>query len=97
MIIELKKLCRCGKLIDYGLKYCSECVLKAEKDKRDSNRYYDKNVRKNGENKKYDQFYNSISKWDTSLPQCYLLSGGLCKSKGDYDEIKGKFNISKSK
>ncbi|MGH4125287.1 MAG: HNH endonuclease [Clostridium sp.] len=43
--ITLKKLCRCGKVIDYTHKYCSECEPKVKKDKADRNRYYDKNIR----------------------------------------------------
>ena len=46
--MALKKLCRCGLVvIPYTDTYCDECKSKVKTDKRDTNRYYDKNVRKN--------------------------------------------------
>lgn len=45
----LKHLCpRCQKnIIDYKDKYCPECSRNVKKDKAESNRIYDKNIRKN--------------------------------------------------
>lgn len=45
--MALKKLCRCGKIIDYTDKYCVECTNKHLQEKKDTNKYYDINHRKN--------------------------------------------------
>lgn len=47
--MELKKLCRCGKVIDYTDKYCDKCTDKYEQDIKYKNRLYDKQYRKNKE------------------------------------------------
>ncbi|WP_053957154.1 hypothetical protein [Inediibacterium massiliense] len=59
--IALKKQCRCGKIIDHGMKYCDECNNKVEQEKRERNKQYDKYVRKSEGNKKYDNFYHDKS------------------------------------
>lgn len=46
--MALKKLCVCGLVvIPYTDTYCDECKSKVKKDKRDTNRFYDKNIRQN--------------------------------------------------
>lgn len=57
--MSLKKCCpRCGTIIDYADKYCEECSKKVKKDKAESNKQYDKNVRKLRD-KQYTSFYHS--------------------------------------
>lgn len=68
----LKKQCRCGKIIDYIAKYCDECEDKMKESKRDSNRYYDKNIR----NQDSKVVYNSIQ-WDYLTTQCKSRFKGL--------------------
>ncbi|WP_315122328.1 HNH endonuclease [uncultured Clostridium sp.] len=53
--MALMKLCRCGKVIPQGTRYCEACKERYAKDKADKNRYYDKHKR----NKKSRDFYNS--------------------------------------
>lgn len=53
--MALLKLCRCGKKISIGEKYCNECNIKVEQSKRDSNKHYDKHIR----NKRSTEFYHS--------------------------------------
>jgi 5-methylcytosine-specific restriction protein A len=51
----LKKLCRCGKLIEYNKKYCNKCSEKIEQYRKEKSKYYDKYKR----NKRSTKFYNS--------------------------------------
>lgn len=53
--MALLKLCRCGKKISIGDRYCEECNKKVEQYKKDNNKYYDKHRR----NKKSTEFYHS--------------------------------------
>lgn len=53
--MALKKLCRCGKLIDYGQRYCSECEPKVQQEKTERHKFYDTYQR----NQKAKKFYNS--------------------------------------
>ena len=68
----LIKECRCGAIIDYALKYCNSCESKAMRDKRETNSYYDKNVR-NQENR---AIYNS-RRWDKLTKECIYRFKGL--------------------
>lgn len=70
--MALKKQCRCGKIIDYTDKYCSECEDKVKETKRDSNRYYDKNIR----NQDSKAVYNS-KQWNRLTEQCKDRFKGL--------------------
>lgn len=54
-VIALKKLCRCGKVIDYNKRYCDDCRDKYRQEKTERNRYYDKHIR----DKREVAFYNS--------------------------------------
>ena len=53
--MALMKLCRCGVIIEYNKKYCDNCNVKYEKEKAESIKYYDKNIR----DKRSIAFYNS--------------------------------------
>lgn len=53
--MALKKLCRCGRVINQSDKYCNECENKYQQEKYESNKYYDKYIR----DKKSTAFYNS--------------------------------------
>lgn len=53
--MALKKLCRCGKLIDYGEKHCEQCKPKVEQERAERHRYYDAYQR----DKKAATFYNN--------------------------------------
>ncbi|MEG6613754.1 hypothetical protein V6C42_12940 [Pseudoclostridium thermosuccinogenes] len=68
----LKKLCRCGTLIDAGRKYCSSCERKYQQEKAEANRYYDKNIR----DKKAAAFYNS-PEWETTRKYVLAKYKGL--------------------
>lgn len=82
----LKSCGRCGKLIPYGISYCSECrpIVEAEREarrlesKRESDRRYNKT-----RDPKYVRFYNSIE-WRT-------LSAKYTQDKGYRCERCGKF------
>ncbi|WP_297422115.1 HNH endonuclease [Clostridium sp.] len=76
--MALKKMCpRCGKIIDYGLKYCDECEKKYKKNKTESNKYYDKNIRKSEDNLKYAKFYDNIL-WKKLAEYIRRKYNGLC-------------------
>lgn len=60
--IALRKLCQCGKIIDYNMKRCNQCEEKFKQQKKESDRYYDKNVRRKRD-KKYYNFYRS-KEWE---------------------------------
>lgn len=51
----LKKICRCGKVIDYNIKMCDECAKRCDKGKKESYKYY----KKNRTDKKEQSFYCS--------------------------------------
>lgn len=53
--MALKKLCRCGKVIEFNQRYCDYCEKKYKQYRKETNRYYDKNIR----DKKSVAFYNS--------------------------------------
>ena len=82
----LKSCGRCGKLIPYGLTYCSTCrpIVEAEREarrlesKRESDRRYNKT-----RDPKYVRFYNSVE-WRT-------LSAKYTQDKGYRCERCGKF------
>lgn len=82
----LKSCGRCGKLIPYGLTYCSKCrpIVEAEREakrlesKRESDRRYNKT-----RDPKYVRFYNSVE-WRT-------LSAKYTQDKGYKCERCGKF------
>lgn len=70
--MPLKKQCRCGKIIDYSAKYCDECEDKVKQTKKESNQYYDKNIR----NKDSSEIYHSVE-WNRLTEQCKNRFKGL--------------------
>jgi 5-methylcytosine-specific restriction protein A len=71
--LALKKLCRCGRIIDYGRLYCDVCTKIAEEIKQDRNRYYDKNQR----DKEAEVFYHSQA-WIKLRDDVIRTYNGLC-------------------
>ena len=61
----LKRICRCGIIIDYSQKYCDKCTVIAEQHKSDRNKYYDENIR----NKESSDIYHS-SEWQQLTQEC---------------------------
>ncbi len=53
--MAFKKLCRCGKVIEYKEKNCSSCIDLYNQERAETNKYYDKYIR----DKKSTAFYNS--------------------------------------
>lgn len=43
IVTSLKKLCRCGKIVDYTEKYCKECNKKVEQKNKESYKEYKRN------------------------------------------------------
>lgn len=57
--MAIKKMCpRCGKIIDHTDKYCDECSKNVIKNKKDSDRQYNKFIRQ-VRDKQYTDFYVS--------------------------------------
>ena len=54
--MALKKTCMCGKIIDYAISYCEDCVAKVK----ERNKQYDKRARYSRDNAKYNKFYHSM-------------------------------------
>lgn len=54
--MALKKLCRCGKVIDYNFKCCKNCETKTKKERAKYNKHYDKYIR----DKQTTAFYKSL-------------------------------------
>lgn len=76
--MALMKLCPvCNKKIPYANKYCIECTKTKEERQTNSNRYYDKSVRKNKDNKVYDSFYHSML-WLKVRKVAVVRDYGLC-------------------
>ena len=44
MIMTLKKICRCGKVIPYSIKRCPECEVKTEQERKQNIKYYKQNT-----------------------------------------------------
>jgi hypothetical protein len=70
--MALIKECRCGKIIDYKLKYCNDCESKVKDNKRSNDKHYDMNLR----NKNSKAIYNS-TQWDKLTQQCKYRFKGL--------------------
>ena len=73
------KLCPvCNKKIPYADKYCIECTKTKADRQADSNKHYDKTVRKNKDNKVYDSFYHSTL-WLKVRKVAVIRDYGLCQ------------------
>lgn len=58
--MALKRLCpRCQKVINVDQKFCDDCQIKVDQYNKQKEKSYDKNTRRKGDNKKYDDFYKS--------------------------------------
>jgi hypothetical protein len=76
--MALKRLCpKCKKLIDYTMKYCDECAERYSKEKAESNRTYDKSVRKSDNNLKYYEFYHG-KEWKLVSNEIKRKYNSLC-------------------
>ena len=75
--MSLKQTCKCGKIIDYSMKYCKECESKAQQEKAEQNKHYDKNVRNSEDNKKYTEFYHS-KEWNGVREYINSKYNGIC-------------------
>lgn len=65
---------KCNKLIPYTDKYCNECINKLN----DRHKEYDKRVRKNANNKKYNDFYHSYG-WERVRQVAIVRDKALCQ------------------
>lgn len=65
--MALKKLCRCGKIIEYNQKHCKQCSIKYQEERKKYHKYYDKYLR----NQEAADFYNSID-WEKTRE--YILN-----------------------
>lgn len=63
--MALKRLCRCGAVIDYKNKYCDKCSVSAKAEKSERNRIYDAEFR----NKESEAIYHS-SEWQRLTQEC---------------------------
>lgn len=70
--MALKKLCRCGKLIDYSQRYCNDCKPKAKQEKAERHKYYDTYKR----DKRAAAFYNS-TEWEKTRDYVIAKYKGL--------------------
>lgn len=102
--MALKKLCPwCNSVIDYSNKYCPECAVKADEQKKDRVKYYDKHIRTNVD------FYNS-KRWRDLTVLCSkkfhgvdvyayystgeIVSGSLSHHVRDVDSYpEGKYSL----
>lgn len=75
--MALMKLCRCGKKIEYHIKYCDSCTIEIEIEKREKVKRYDREVRYSDSNKQYADFYNS-KPWRTLSDITKSNFNGLC-------------------
>lgn len=81
----LKKICRCGKLIEYHIKLCDECSSKAEEKRKQSNNYYKSRVKER--DGKYNKFYNS-SEWEKVRQVAIVRDHALCQDCLKKEEIE---------
>lgn len=74
----LNKLCpRCGKLIDYKLKYCEKCASNYKQLKANRDKEYDSNVRTSDDNIKYFRFYKS-RQWKQLVDYVRIKYNNIC-------------------
>lgn len=55
--MPLKKVCRCGRIIDYNQRFCPACAKKYERRQQENNQQYDRTTR----DKKAAGFYHSTA------------------------------------
>ena len=71
--MALLKVCKCGKLIDYNSKYCADCTIQVEAERKNRNKDYDKYTR----DKESTEFYNSNT-WQLVRQDILNYYNGLC-------------------
>jgi len=72
--MPLMKLCRCGKVIDFGQRYCDACAQKAEQSRKEYYKQYDIYQR----DQKAREFYSS-PEWEKVRKQAMIRDYGLCQ------------------
>jgi len=72
-IISLKKLCRCGEIVNYTEKYCKKCSKKVEQKNKESYKEY----KRNRKDKKEQAFYIS-KEWIRVRDKVKDKYKGLC-------------------
>lgn len=72
--MPLMRLCRCGKAIDFGMKYCNDCQRKAEQVRKEYFKQYDTYTR----DRKTAAFYNS-PEWEKVRQKALMRDYGLCQ------------------
>lgn len=80
--MALKKLCRCGKTIDYYDSYCEKCKKEMDQEKKNQIKYYDTHHR----DKESQTFYNS-KPWKIAREIVRRRDSGLCIVCRDNKEI----------
>ncbi|WP_353096215.1 HNH endonuclease [Tissierella praeacuta] len=70
--MALKKLCKCGKVIDYNQKYCSQCSVKYKQERKEYHKHYDKYIR----DQDAADFYNS-AEWEKAREYVIAKYEGL--------------------
>ena len=73
--MALKKICRCGKVIDYGQRYCNECMQR--NDRLNKQRHQEYNAKRADDI--YIDFYNSGA-WKAVRENVRQRDKGLCRS-----------------
>lgn len=71
--MALSKLCRCGKIIDFTLKCCEQCEIKARKEHLLRQKEYDRHAR----NKESQAIYNNTA-WLKINKRIRVRDKGLC-------------------
>lgn len=80
----LKKICRCGKVILYSMKRCTECEVKAEEERKQNIRYYKRTTYER--DSKYNKFYKS-KEWNTVRQLAIVRDHAICKDCLDKNTI----------
>lgn len=70
--MALKKLCRCGKIIEYNQKHCKQCSIKYQEERKEYHKHYDKYIR----DKDAADFYNSLE-WERTREHIISKYKGL--------------------
>ena len=74
--MDLKKICRCGKVIPYNLKACDGCKCKIELERKQNTKHYTKATYER--DSKYNKFYKS-KVWNSVRQLAIIRDHALCK------------------
>lgn len=80
----IKKICRCGKIIPYGMKVCDECRPKVELERKKNIKYYKQTTYER--DSKSNKFYKS-KEWNKVRQLAILRDHALCKDCLDNNTI----------